>query len=423
VASARSTSHVIVDLTSWLSAASPRLHDGCVRFLFTFAGGHGHFLPTLPFARATAQRGHEVAYACQQAMVGTVEAAGLTAFSTGGATLQDPSGRRPLVPVDRRAEEEVIHTAFAGRIARERTPRLLDVATSWRPDVIVRDEMDFAAVAAESLGIAHAMVIVIAAGGLVRPDLVAEPLSALRAEHGLGADPNLAMLHRYLTLVPIPATYRDPSDPLPATAHHLRPAVLDSCGEETYGNAVLSREDGADRRPCLYFTLGTVFHQESGDLFIRVLAGLRDLPLDVVVTVGREINPGELGEQPPNIHVERFVPQASVLARCDLVVSHAGSGSLIGALAFGVPSVLLPMGADQPLNADRCTALGVGLILDAVSCTPQQIEQAVTTVLADPSYRAAAEQIRNEIGALPDATHAASLLERLGTDRIPIASR
>jgi len=72
VASARSTSHVIVDLASWLSAASPRLHDGCVRFLFNFAGGHGHFLPTLPFARATAQRGHEVAYACQQAMVGTV---------------------------------------------------------------------------------------------------------------------------------------------------------------------------------------------------------------------------------------------------------------------------------------------------------------------------------------------------------------
>ena len=182
-----------------------------------------------------------------------------------------------------------------------------------------------------------------------------------------------------------------------------------------------------DRYPCVYFTLGTVLHQESGDLLIRVRAGLRDLPLDVVVsavdTVGREINPGELGEQPPNIHVERFVPQASVLARCDLVVSHAGSGSLIGALAFGVPSVLLPMGADQPLNADRCTALGVGLILDAVSCTPQQIEQAVTTVLADPSYRAAAEQIRNEIGALPDATHAASLLERLGTDRIPIASR
>jgi len=80
------------------------------------------------------------------------------------------------------------------------------------------------------------------------------------------------------------------------------------------------------------------------------------------------------------------------------------------------------MGADQPLNADRCTALRVGLVLDAVGCTPQQIEQAVTTVLADPSYRAAAEQIRDEIGALPDAKHAASLLERLGTDGIPITS-
>jgi UDP:flavonoid glycosyltransferase YjiC (YdhE family) len=51
-----------------------------------------------------------------------------------------------------------------------------------------------------------------------------------------------------------------------------------------------------DRYPCVYFTLGTVFHQESGDLLIRVPVGLCDLPLDVVVTVGREINPGELGE-------------------------------------------------------------------------------------------------------------------------------
>jgi len=106
----------------------------------------------------------------------------------------------------------VIREVFAGRTARERAARLLDVYDSWQPDVIVRDEVDFgAAVAADRLGIPHASIVVLAAGGLIRADLVAEPLDALRAEHGLRADPKLEMLHRHLTLVPVPPTFRTPS--------------------------------------------------------------------------------------------------------------------------------------------------------------------------------------------------------------------
>lgn len=52
--------------------------------------------------------------------------------------------------------------------------------------------------------------------------------------------------------------------------------------------------------------------------------------------------------------VERFIPQAQLLPQCDLVVSHGGSGSVIGALAHGPPSVLLPMGVDQPQRPAEC---------------------------------------------------------------------
>lgn len=395
--------------------------DSRVRFLFTFTGGNGHFLPTLPMARAIAARGHEVAYACQEAMVGAVEAASLTAFASGGPTLLDRGQRRPLLPLDRDAEERVILAHFAGRSARARATRLVEVALAWQPDVIVHDEVDFgAAVAAELLGLAHASVIVLAAGGLLRPDLVAGPLTALRAEHGLGLDPELAMLHRYLTLVPVPRSYRDPTDSLPLTAHHLRPAVLDSGADESNHDVPFATTEAGPPRPMVYFTLGTVFPQESGDLFTRVLAGLRELPVDVVVTVGPEIDPAELGDQPPHVRVERFVPQASLLPRCNVVVSHGGSGSVIGSLAFGVPSVLLPMGADQPLNADRCRDLGVAQVLDASTSTPQEIGEAVTTVWRDPSYRAAAQRIRDEIKALPGSDHAAYLLERLGNEQVPV---
>ena len=165
-------------------------------------------------------------------MVDAVRAAGFDAVASGGATLLAAGARHPLLPVDRDAEELVVRSVFAGEVARERAVRLLEVGSQWRPDVIVRDEMDFgSAVAAERLGLPHAAVIVLAAGGLVRPDVVGEPLDALRAEHGLSPDPALAMLHRYLAIAPFPASFRNPAATLPSTAHHIRPAVLEPLAE------------------------------------------------------------------------------------------------------------------------------------------------------------------------------------------------
>ena len=132
------------------------------------------------------------------------------------------------------------------------------------------------------------------------------------------------------------------------------------------------------------------------------------------MTVGREIHPSELGDPPANSLVERFVPQAAVLPRCDAVVSHAGSGTVISALACGVPLVVLPMGADQPWNADRCAALGVGRVLDALTASSADIAEAVHEVLTAPAYRTAARRLRAEALALPTSADAAARLERLG---------
>jgi UDP:flavonoid glycosyltransferase YjiC (YdhE family) len=86
---------------------------------------------------------------------------------------------------------------------------------------------------------------------------------------------------------------------------------------------------------------------------------------------------------------------------------------MLGALAHGLPSVLLPMGADQPLNAARGEKLGIARALDAVTATPGDVREAVSAVLADPSYRRAAERLRDEIAVLPGPEHAVTLLERV----------
>jgi UDP:flavonoid glycosyltransferase YjiC (YdhE family) len=79
--------------------------------------------------------------------------------------------------------------------------------------------------------------------------------------------------------------------------------------------------------------------------------------------------------------------------------------------------VLLPMGADQPLNADRAAAVGVARVLDVIRSTPADVRDAAAAVLADGRYRAAAGQLRDEIAALPDPSVAVGLLERLVTGR------
>jgi MGT family glycosyltransferase len=165
--------------------------------------------------------------------------------------------------------------------------------------------------------------------------------------------------------------------------------------------------------PVVYVTLGTIFNLESGDLFERVLAGLRGLDVEVVVTVGRDLDPSELGPQPANVHVERYLPQALLLPRCTVIVSHGGSGSVVGALAHGLPMVLIPLGADQPLNAARCAELGVAELLDAGTSSAEDVRAAVACVLSDPLYRTGAERIREEIAGLPGPEHAVRLLERL----------
>jgi UDP:flavonoid glycosyltransferase YjiC (YdhE family) len=370
-----------------------------VRILFAFIGGPGHLDPLVPLGEAAAAAGHEVAYAGRPSALEPLAARGVTVFATEPPRTA-PRRRKPLLPVDVERERRDFRHGFARRLAREQAEAIGGVCAEWRPDVLVCDETDLGAmVAAERLGLPHAAVIVVAARSFSTPDLVAEELDAVRAEHGLLPDPEVGMIARHLLLVPFPPRYRDPVSPLPASTAAFRPSD--------------PRPAEPADPPLVYFSLGTEFNVECGDLFSRVLAGLRELPVQVVATVGRDIDPAELGPQPTHVRVERYVSQAELLPRASLAVSHGGSGSVLGALAHGVPLVLLPMGADQPYNASRCEALGVARSLDVIEATPADVRDAAAEVLEEPSYRAAAERLRDEFAALPGPEHAVALIEQL----------
>ncbi|MCE6996549.1 glycosyltransferase [Saccharothrix sp. S26] len=369
-----------------------------MRVLFTFIGGLGHFQPLVPLASAVVAAGHTVAVAAGPERCGAVAAAGFTALPVGeGRSERVRVG--PLPTPDRERDAAELRDGFVRRGAAGRVPLYLELFDRWRPDVVVCEEVDFGSVlAAEKLGLPFANAQVIASGSFVRPDVVGEAIGELRAGLGLPPDPDLTMRHRNLMISPFPPSFRDPAFPLPDTAFPIRPPV-----------GPVGRSD----RTTVYFTLGTEFNTESGDLFPRVLAGLGDLPVDVVATVGRHVDPAAFGPQRPGVRVERYLPQDAVLPRCDLVVSHGGSGSVIGALAHGLPTVLLPMGADQPQNADQVARLGVGRALDPVAATPDDVRAAVAEVLGDSAYRQAAARVRAEMLDLPEPARAVPLLARL----------
>ena len=310
-----------------------------------------------------------------------------------------PPKRLPLQPLDPEREARDFRDGFVVR-ARERAPGVEALCREWKPEVLVGEETHYGALlAAERLELPFGSVVVLAAGTLATRELVAEPLNEVRAEFGLPPDPDASMLSRQLVLAPLPPSYRDPAFPLPPATAYLRPF-----------DVLAGRHDGPAN---VYVTLGTVFNLESGDLFARVLAGVVELHVEVTATVGTEIDPAELGPLPPHVRIERFLPQAEILPRCSAVVSHGGSGSVLGALAHGLPQVLIPMGADQPLNAARCEELGLAVVLDPIEATPTSVRNAVSGVLAEPSYRIAAERLQAEFASLPGPEHAVELLGRL----------
>ncbi|MBP2320275.1 UDP:flavonoid glycosyltransferase YjiC (YdhE family) [Kibdelosporangium banguiense] len=368
-----------------------------MRILSGFAGGRGHFDPMAPIARASVDAGHTIAFTCQQSMIQTVRDAGFEAWQS-GPDFDGGGTRHPLLEPDAQREDNDLREGFVRNAARLRATGVLSHAKSWRPDVIMCDEVDFGAmIAAEVLGIPHVTVLSNAAGSFVRYPVIGEALNELRVSHGLAPEPDLRMMSRHLVLSPFPPGFRDPGYPLPANGYTIRTQDVAEADGET-----------------IYFTLGTIFNTESGDLLGRVLSGLSSLNVPLVMTVGAHIDPAEFGPQPSHVTIERFIPQATVLPQCRLVVSHGGSGSLTGTIRHGLPTVLIPLGADQLVNAERCVDLGLGKVLNAVTVTPDEVAEAASAVLGDPSYRAVSRGLRDELAAQPDSPYAVKLIEGLG---------
>lgn len=220
-------------------------------------------------------------------------------------------------------------------------------------------------------------------------------LQPIRRRLGLEPDPHAGSFRGlFVDLAPPAFAWEQP----PGRSVRLRP-VPGAQGSPPAWPAALEP-------PLVYVTLGTVFNDPA--LFGPLLAGL-DGRASALVTVGRDVDPAALGPVAGRVRVERFVPQAHVLPLAAAVVSHGGSGTTLGALAHGIPLVLVPQGADQFDNANRAEAAGAAIVLRPGDVTPRSVRSALERVLGQPAFAAAARAVAADIERMgtPDEVAAA----------------
>src|SRR5439155_4645874 len=103
--------------------------------------------------------------------------------------------------------------------------------------------------------------------------------------------------------------------------------------------------------------------------------------------VGPDVDPASLAHQPSNVHVERYLPQGVLFPNCSVVLCHGGYGTVLAAIEHGIPMIVVPFGADQPINARSVQRLGLGHVIDEEDLTADRLRSAVRSLLDDPSCR------------------------------------
>ena len=226
------------------------------------------------------------------------------------------------------------------------------------------------------------------------------------------------MPFRYLQLSFAPVGLDEPDDEAAPTRHRLRPIELAPDGRDETPPWLAE----LPRRATVYATLGTVYN--GTELLTAIIDGLQDEDLNLVVTVGATQDPAGFGRRPANVRIERWIPQQVLLPHCDAVVTHGGFGTLSATLSAGLPVVCIPISADQPANAARCAALGVGRIVaprraHARRHPPRDTRAVLDDQPAPPRRR---ERGSGQPKRQPGLDHALDLLETLARDRVPLTA-
>jgi len=372
-----------------------------MRVLLASTAGAGHFGPLLPFIETLARRGDEPVLVIPPELEDRARSLGFPYRLSAEPPAQEVDAfwrRFPELAPSKAAI--LVAREFFGRLGTAAMlPALEEALRAWRPELILHEPCAYAAaVVAVRSGIPHAQVAISLAKIEGSALAAAAPALETYGEAVVAAirgAPYLTRLPSSLDHSPFSKTerFRDPRPP----AHPL---------PDWWNGA---------QGPLVYLTLGTVAGRLAvgPGAFRAILRAISELPVRVLLTVGAGVEASTLGELPDNTHLEPWVAQDDVLGTASVVVCHGGSGTVFGALAAGVPLVVIPLFADQQRNAELVVTAGAGVAIQPVRRSNRgigpidasmvaRIRAAVISMLAEGNYRRQAQNVAREMSAAPE---------------------
>jgi UDP:flavonoid glycosyltransferase YjiC (YdhE family) len=382
-----------------------------MRLLFACQPVRSHFHSLAPVALAAQALGHTVGVASGPWLEPLVRRFGFDFlpcgldFDPADSPLLRLPGQEHLAEAPMVVRQLVGFAAGLGPLfARD----LLARGPAWRPDVIVREPVEFgSAIAAERWHIPYASVMWAI---YINPRfLMREAFASVCGDFGLDADTVIDGFDRYLVIRYLPPSWQIALSPDPPATVAFRTAPFDRSTQD----ASPAWLETPPSRPTVCVTLGLSFSQ-APHVFRAIIDALDGLDVHGIVTVGTDLDPALVGPLPANVVVERYVPYSLLLPRCDALVFHGGFNSLHAALWHGLPSVVIPQeGGDQEPSAQAVAELGLGLHVPGPVPPVDGIRSAIVRILREPSFTATVQSLQAQMLALPPLDAAVARLETL----------
>jgi UDP:flavonoid glycosyltransferase YjiC (YdhE family) len=355
-----------------------------MRILFVSAPMLGHVFPLVPLALELRKAGHSVVVATGgeaervresgldvDTVLSSVHMGRLgltTALFHPGAARAEMNGEGDL---------QFVSLLFA-KIARKMTKQLDALVARWSPDLIIHEPLAAAA-------------------------------AVVAAKHRIPAVVHDVSLFDGMSLTSAVAARLGKEIPSPHAVLRTSPPSVADFGSGwplrfvpySGGGEVPDWLRRPASRPRILISRSTVAGPGGGKMMSAVIAAAPSVDAEFVV-----VRPESEEPLPPNVRAVDWVPLTAAVPRCTAVVHHGGAGTLLGALAAGVPQLIEPGVGDRTRHANLVAQRGAGLAVAAADLTPEVLTQLVT----DTSLARAAKEVSAEIAAMPSPARVAARL-------------
>jgi len=163
--------------------------------------------------------------------------------------------------------------------------------------------------------------------------------------------------------------------------------------------------------PLIYASMGTVLNGNL-DVFQTIVTALAKYDdLQLVLSVGDQVDPQRIVSPPRNAIIVPRAPQLDLLKLASVCITHAGLNTVLESLAQGVPQVAIPVTFDQPSVAARIAYRQTGVVTSLDKLTPDHLSELLDEVLINPIYRANAKNLQRKIIEADGLAVAADVVE------------